>query len=192
MLAKTLADQQYGDVEQLVIAIADGLRQQVGEVDAEIIHVDEANVTGHPEDAAIATTEINRVLEGVQGEKAVRLCYGNYGAQTIQSGGYEKLIAFLNHLHADHVVLEMARRPDHELGIGVIDIKDNEVESPATVAHQIERTVEELGACSTSTRIAASECCSAALRSPKCGISWPAAICLNMPAVSGRPPTNGI
>ena len=40
----------------------------------------------------------------------------------------------------------MARRPDHELGIGMIDIKDNEVESPATVAHQIERTVEELGA----------------------------------------------
>lgn len=158
MLAKTLADQQYGDIQQLVMAIADVLRQQVAEVDAEIIQVDEANVTGHPEDADIAAAGINRVLEGVQGEKAVHLCYGNYGGQTIQSGAYEKLIAFLNDLHADHLVLEMARRPEHELGllkdvrptlglgIGVIDIKDNEVESPAMVARRIERAADELGA----------------------------------------------
>jgi 5-methyltetrahydropteroyltriglutamate--homocysteine methyltransferase len=140
------------------MAIADVLRQQVAEVDADIIQIDEANVTGHPEDAAVAAGGINRVLEGVQGEKAVHLCFGNYGGQTIQSGAYEKLIAFLNDLQADHVVLEMARRPDRELGllkevrptlglgIGVIDIKDNEVESPETVARRIERAADELGA----------------------------------------------
>ena len=50
-------------------------------------------------------------------EKAVHLCFGNYGGQTIQQGDYEKLIAFLNALEADHVVLEMARRPRAELAM---------------------------------------------------------------------------
>jgi len=119
--------------------------------------VDEANVTGHAEDGPMAAEGINRVLEGVQREKAVHLCYGNYGGQTIQKGTYQKLIEFLNLLRCDHLVLEMARRPDHELpwlkdvrpeiglGIGVIDIKDNEVESADTVARRIERAVSVLG-----------------------------------------------
>ena len=37
-------------------------------------------------------------------------------------------------------------RPTLGLGIGVIDIKDNEVESPETVARRIERAAAELGA----------------------------------------------
>ena len=108
--------------------------------------------------SALAAAGINRVLDGVAGEKAVHLCYGNYGGQTIQQGTYQKLIAFLNELHADHVVLEMARRPPEELamlrdvrptlglGIGVIDIKDNEVESADRVARRIDNAVKLLDA----------------------------------------------
>ena len=158
MLAKTLADEQYGNLKDLVMALADVLKQQVAEIDAEILQVDEANVTGSPDDGPIAAAGINRVLEGAQNEKAVHLCYGNYGGQTIQSGTYDKLIVFLNELNVDHVVLEIARRPDVELsilkgvkssigmGIGVIDIKDNEVETPEEVARRIERAASELGA----------------------------------------------
>ena len=157
MLGKTLADEFYDDLEQRTMALADILRDQVREIDADVIQVDEANVTGHAEDGPLAAAAINRVLEGVRAEKAVHLCYGNYGGQTIQKGTYEKLIAFLNALEADHVVLELARRPDHELtmlrevklslglGIGVIDIKDNEVESPELVARRIQRAADELG-----------------------------------------------
>jgi 5-methyltetrahydropteroyltriglutamate--homocysteine methyltransferase len=158
MLAKTLADQHYRDLQQLVMALADVLSVQAAEIDAEVVQIDEANVTGHPEDGALAAEGINRVLEGVTQEKAVHLCYGNYGGQTIQRGTYEKLIEFLNALQADHVVLEVARRPKEELsmlrnvkdslglGIGVIDIKDNEVETPETVARRIEQAAAELGA----------------------------------------------
>ena len=54
--------------------------------------------------------------------------------------------------------MELARRPEHELtmlrevkaslglGIGVIDIKDNEVETPELVAQRIERAAQTLGA----------------------------------------------
>jgi 5-methyltetrahydropteroyltriglutamate--homocysteine methyltransferase len=122
-----------------------------------VVQIDEANVTGHAEDAPLAAAGINCVLEAVPREKAVHLCYGNYGGQTIQKGTYEKLLGFLNALKADHVVLEIARRPQVELdllrdvkpalglGIGVIDIKDNEVETPETVAGRIERAAALLG-----------------------------------------------
>jgi 5-methyltetrahydropteroyltriglutamate--homocysteine methyltransferase len=158
MLAKTVGNEHYKDLQQLVLAMADVLRMQIQAIDAQIIQVDEANVTGHPDDSAIAAAGINRVLEGVRTEKAVHLCYGNYGGQTIQKGTYEKLLSFLNSLQCDHLVLELARRPAHELdllkdvrreiglGIGVIDIKDNEVESPATVAKRIEHAAKVLGA----------------------------------------------
>ncbi len=157
MLAKTVADEYYGDLEGRVMAIADVLHAQISGIDAEVVQVDEANVTGHPQDARIAAAGINRVLDAVRHEKAVHLCYGNYGGQTIQKGSYERLLEFLNLLHCDHLVLEVARRPGEELellrdvrpeiglGIGVIDIKDNEVESPDVVAGRIERAATLLG-----------------------------------------------
>jgi 5-methyltetrahydropteroyltriglutamate--homocysteine methyltransferase len=157
MLAKMLADEHYYNLEDLVLTLAEVLREQIAGIDADVIQVDEANVTGHAEDGPIAAAGINRVLEGVQREKAVHLCYGNYGGQTIQKGAYEKLIGFLNALNADHVVLEIARRPEVELtllkdvkseiglGIGVIDIKDNEIETPQIVARRIEKAARTLG-----------------------------------------------
>ena len=158
MLAKVLDDDHYGSLEALVMALADLLKVQLAEIDAAVVQVDEANVTGHPDDGPIAAAGINRVLEGVAGGlRAVHLCFGNYSGQTIQRGTYAKLIAFLNALEADHVVLEMARRPEAEmgmlrevkgelkLGIGVIDIKDNEVETPDRVARRIECAAGCLG-----------------------------------------------
>ena len=157
MLAKTLADECYGDLESLVMALAQILKTQVESIDADIIQVDEAHVTGHADEWRIAAAGINCVLDGCRRDRAVHLCYGNYGGQTIQKGSYENLIAFLNELNAGHVVLEIARRPDVELsmlkdvksslglGIGVIDIKDNEVETPAEVARRIERAAQEIG-----------------------------------------------
>jgi len=157
MIAKTLADDHYHDLEALVMALAEVLKAQVAQIDAEIVQVDEANVTGHAEDGPLAAAAMNKVLEGVQGEKAVHLCYGNYGGQTIQQGTYKKLVTLLNALDADHVVLEIARRPAEELellkdvkeslglGIGVIDIKDLEVETPETVAQRIGQAAETIG-----------------------------------------------
>jgi len=158
MLAKMVADDHYHDLESLVMALAEVLREQVAGVDAEVIQVDEANLTGHPEDAEMTARAINHILSASPGQKAVHLCYGNYGGQTIQRGTYEKLVAFLNALEVDHLVLELARRPDHELallkevrpgiglGIGVIDIKDNEIESSDCVARRIADVADQVGA----------------------------------------------
>jgi len=158
MLAKTLLDQKYNDIPALTMDIAAVLKQQVAAIDAPIVQVDEAHLTGHPEDEAWAHEPINEVLKGVSGEKGLHLCFGNYGGQSIQEGFWKNIMNFLNALNVDHLVLEFARRgydeldafkelrDDIALGLGVIDIKDNVVETPDTVAGRIENAVKVLGA----------------------------------------------
>lgn len=157
MLAKTLLDARGRDLHRTVMELAGVLATQVAGIDAAVLQVDEANLPGSPEDAPIAAEGINRILAAARGEKAVHLCFGNYGGQTIQQGFFQQLLPFFNALECDHLVLEFARRGDAELpvfedlkpsivlGIGVIDIKDNEVESPDEVAQRIERAVKVLG-----------------------------------------------
>ena len=158
MLAKTLLDQHYRDVRALAMDLAEVLCRQVADIDSSVLQVDEANLTGDPEDAAWAHEPINRVLSGARGEKAVHLCFGNYGGQSVQKGFWRSLLSLLTNLQADHLILEFARRgydelevfrdlrPGLALGIGVVDIKDNEVETPEEIARRIEHAVKVLGA----------------------------------------------
>jgi len=157
MLARTLLDEQYRDLEGLTLAIADALAAQVGELECACVQVDEANIPGNPADAPIAAKGINRVLDAVRVEKAVHFCFGNYGGQTVQSGTWAALVEFLNSLRVDHLVLELAHRPPSDLdalreidrriaiGVGVIDIKINRVETADDVARAIERADKALG-----------------------------------------------
>jgi 5-methyltetrahydropteroyltriglutamate--homocysteine methyltransferase len=157
MLARTLLDNHYGDLAALTFAIAEVLAAQVGELPCACVQVDEANIPGSPEGAPIALKAINYILDAVKCERAVHFCFGNYGGQTIQRGGWRKLLDFLNGLHTDHLVLELAHRPESDLdalagidpriklGIGVIDIKVNHVETPDEVAGRIDRAAKKAG-----------------------------------------------
>ena len=157
MLAKTLVDRHYGDLPTLTMAIADVLAAQVAQCDAAVIQVDEANLPGHPDEADWAAEAMNRVLSKVKSVPAVHLCFGNYGGQSIQKGSWDKLLGYLNALKVDHIVMECAHRPEQELaafkelrgdigfGLGVIDIKRTEVESPEQIAKAIERAEQTIG-----------------------------------------------
>jgi len=159
MLAKTLHDRHYKDPESLAHAIADVLAEQVKHLDADVVQVDEANLPGHPDEWKWAAATINKVLRAVPGKSkaAVHLCFGNYGGQTIQKGTWAKLMDYLNALKADHIVMETAHRPAQELevfkdlrrdvglGLGVVDIKRTDIESPADIARAIERAEKTLG-----------------------------------------------
>ncbi|NWG76441.1 MAG: cobalamin-independent methionine synthase II family protein [Rubrivivax sp.] len=157
MLAKVLCDRHYGHPAKVALALAELLAEQVARIDAEVIQLDEANITGHPDEADWAAEALNRVLDAAPGTAALHLCFGNYGGQTIQRGTWAKLIGFINGLRVDHVVLETARRAPEELealrairpeigiGLGVIDIKDLTIETPDEVAARIERGAAVLG-----------------------------------------------
>ena len=157
MLARTLVDRQHGDIRALTMALAEVLRKQVESIDAPVIQMDEAHLTGHTEDAEWAHEPFNLALGGIRGEKALHLCFGNYGGQSIQKGYWKDLMPFLNKLDVDHLVLEFARRgyneleafkelkPGTKLGVGVVDIKDNEIEPTDVIAGRIENAVNVLG-----------------------------------------------
>ena len=157
MLARMLLDTHYHDHHALTLALADVLAVQVRSIDAAVVQVDEANLPGRPEDAELAAEAINRILDAVPGKAAVHLCFGNYGGQRVQAGNWTKLARFFDALHADHIVLELARpgygdlerlrdiNPKLMLGIGVIDIKTTVVEKPSEVAGRIQEAANLLG-----------------------------------------------
>ena len=157
MLTKTLLDYHYGDMPSVAHAIGEVLAEQVADIDAQIVQLDEANITGSPEEAEWAASSLNLVLDAVPTTPAVHMCFGNYGGQSIQSGTWKALVGYINALHVDHMVLEFAFRgyeelqyfndvrPEIGLGLGVIDIKSTVVESPDLIARRIEEAAEIVG-----------------------------------------------
>ena len=157
MLARTLLDLHYKNFESLTLAIADILAQQVNGLPCSCVQVDEANIPGNPEHGPLAAKAINKILDAVDVEKAVHFCFGNYGGQTIQKGTWKNLIQFLKSLHVDHLVLEVAHRPQSDLdalreidpriklGIGVVDIKVNRIETADEIAARIELAAQKIG-----------------------------------------------
>lgn len=157
MLARTLLDRHYGTFEDLLMAIAGLMAGQVSGLPCACLQVDEANIAGNPAEGGMAAAAINRVLDCFHGKRAVHLCFGNYGGQSIQTGEWRALTGFLNQLHVDHLVLEMAHRPVGDLealrdvdprirlGIGVVDVKINRVETPEEIARTLERAERILG-----------------------------------------------
>ena len=159
MLARTLDDRHYGDFEAMLMAIARVLADQVRGLPCACLQVDEANIPGNPADAPLAARAMNHVLDAVTPgtQRAVHFCFGNYGGQTIQKGTWAALTDFLNSLHCDHLVLELAHRPPEDLdalrdvapplllGVGVIDVKVNHIETPDEIARRIEAVEAKLG-----------------------------------------------
>ena len=159
MLARTLLDHHYRDFARLTMALGEVLAAQMPGLPAACIQVDEANIPGNPADAPLAATAMNLVLDALDRgtERAVHFCFGNYGGQTIQRGGWEPLLGFLNTLHTDHLVLELAHRPAADLdalrhidkkialGVGVIDIKVNHIETADEVAARIAAVEKKVG-----------------------------------------------
>jgi 5-methyltetrahydropteroyltriglutamate--homocysteine methyltransferase len=155
MLSKTLLDYHYKDLPLLAHALAKILAKQIAEIDASVVQIDEANLPGSPEEWEWAASAINVMLDAVPNTPAVHLCFGNYGGQTIQKGSWDKLIGYMNALHADHLVLEFAHRGYDELeyfkdqkigiGLGVVDIKSTVIETGEIIAKRLEHATKVLG-----------------------------------------------
>jgi len=154
MLTRTLLDNHYHDFEALTMAIADSLAEQVRNLPCACLQIDEANVPGSPEGGPIAQRAINRILNAFPGKKPSFLLW-KLRRTDHPERGMAAAGGILNGIKADHLVLELAHPPDSEiealldikadLGIGVIDIKVNHVETPEEVACRIEKVVRKTG-----------------------------------------------
>lgn len=157
MLARTMLDNHYKNFEALTMALAVVLAEQMADLPCECIQIDEANITGTPFSGPLGARAINLVLDQIKCERAIHLCFGNYAGQTIQKGHWGLLIDFINSLHVHHAVLELAHRPLEDLnplknirpeialGIGVVDVKVNHIETADQVAKRIEKAEKTLG-----------------------------------------------
>ena len=92
-----------------------------------------------------------------QPQRISNKCPGHRPAGARAAGKWKPLLEFLDSLHADHLVLELAHRPKDDLeaikdldgktgiGLGVVDIKVNEVETAEDIARSIEEAEKVIG-----------------------------------------------
>ncbi len=162
-LSRRVRNAFYTDEGDLVMAFARMLNREarlLAGAGVTILQVDEPLLAGYPAQAALAIRAWNAVFEGVDPAttaRAVHVCYGNRYARPLWEGHYDFLFPGILDAHIDHLVLEFARKgyDDLELfrrygagnltlGLGVIDVRSQEVETPELVASRIRRALDVL------------------------------------------------
>jgi 5-methyltetrahydropteroyltriglutamate--homocysteine methyltransferase len=156
-LSRRIRDDAYSEPGDLVRALARRLNAEARELakaGAELLQIDEPFLAGYPDQVELAIEAVNIVTEGVTATWALHVCYGNRYARPSWEGHYDFLFPAVKAARVDQVVLEFARKglddlrliPQHGwdkwLGLGVIDVKNPEVEAAELVASRIRRALE--------------------------------------------------
>jgi 5-methyltetrahydropteroyltriglutamate--homocysteine methyltransferase len=151
-MLRRLEDEHYGDPRRLGLALAEAINAELlllQEAGCAFVQIDDEYVAGYPEDIAWEVELVNRCLEGVSMKKALHICFGNRYGKPSWAGDYRFLAPAIFEAHIDQLLLEFARRgladlavfrqtpPPFEIGLGVIDVKDQAVERPEIVAKRI-------------------------------------------------------
>jgi 5-methyltetrahydropteroyltriglutamate--homocysteine methyltransferase len=161
-LSRRITNSFYRDEADLVMAIARVLNREVralAAAGAAVIQIDEPYLAGYPEQMALAVKAWNAVFEGadLKAARAVHVCYGNRNARPLWEGHYDFLFPAVLKAEIDQLVLEFARKGYEDLdlfrrykkatvalGLGVIDVKSEEIETPELVASRIRRALRVL------------------------------------------------
>ena len=120
----------------------------------EILQIDEPYYSGFPEDLPWGVKVINTLVDGVDARITLHICYGNRYGKPTWAGNYQYLFPTILDAKVHQLSLEFARRGGEdldlfkefsgrfEIGVGVIDVKDHEVETPDLVAERIRKAAE--------------------------------------------------
>ncbi|MBO0830380.1 MAG: methionine synthase, partial [Actinobacteria bacterium] len=156
-LAHRIIENVYPDRRDLVLALARVLNAEaraLAERGAELLQIDEPFLAGYPEAVDIAVEAINLVTAGVPVTWAMHVCYGNRYARPLWQGHYDFLFPAVLEARVDQLVLEFARKGfdelqavkksgwDRDVGLGVIDVKSTEIETPSLIADRIRRALD--------------------------------------------------
>ena len=102
---------------------------------------------------------INQIVDGIDGvELSVHLCRRNWGRQGWgAAGGYEAILNHISRLEVDQLMLEFSipvagdmailaeLPPQVQVGLGCVDVRFPEVETPETIAQRVETAIEHIG-----------------------------------------------
>ena len=160
-LAKRVRCEASADEAELVMAFARVLNREarsLAAAGATLLQIDEPFLAGHRDQVDLAVRAINTVVEGVDVHWAVHVCYGNRYARPSWEGHYDFLFPAVLEARVDQLVLEFARkgyddlelfrryRVPFVLGLGVIDVKSRDLETPDLVAARVRRALQVLPA----------------------------------------------
>jgi 5-methyltetrahydropteroyltriglutamate--homocysteine methyltransferase len=156
-LSRRIRDTAYADPGDLIRALARLLNAEAHrlvDAGATVLQIDEPFLAGYPEQVALAVEAVNIVTKDVRASWGLHVCYGNRYARPSWEGHYDFLFPSVLDIRVDALVLEFARkgyddldlfrrfRWDRVLGLGVIDVKGDEVETPELVARRIRRALD--------------------------------------------------
>ncbi|HUZ39672.1 MAG TPA: hypothetical protein VMV17_25400 [Streptosporangiaceae bacterium] len=160
-LSRRIRNSAYDDPAGLVRALAGWLNAEaraLAAAGADLLQIDEPFLAGYPEAVDLAIEAVNIVTEGVDATWALHVCYGNRYARPLWEGHYDFLFPAVLAARIDQLVLEFARKGpgdlrlfrefgwDRGVGLGAIDVKSTEVETPDLVAARIRRALDAVPA----------------------------------------------
>ncbi|HEV2239541.1 MAG TPA: hypothetical protein VGR98_00740 [Streptosporangiaceae bacterium] len=146
----------YPDPADLVRDLARVLGAEAAELaraGARMLQIDEPFLAGYPEEVELAVEAVNIVTASADVSWTLHVCYGNRYARPLWEGHYDFLFPAVKQANVDQLALEFARTGDDDLslleqhhwdrglGLGVIDVKSQQVESPELVAARIRRAL---------------------------------------------------
>jgi 5-methyltetrahydropteroyltriglutamate--homocysteine methyltransferase len=158
-MSQQAVDEFYKDDEAMTMDFAAAVNAELRDLEAagaDVIQLDEPWLRNNPDKAKrYAVKAINRALEGIRVPTVVHLCFGY--AAVVPGSSKPAGYAFLPQLAdttAQQISIESAQ-PKIDLGVlkelsgkkimlGVIDLSDNAVETPETVAARIRRGLEHV------------------------------------------------
>ncbi len=152
-------DEFYGDERAMALDYAAAVNAEIKELfaaGADIVQVDEPWMQARPEKARRYGVEaLNRALDGVTGPTAVHLCFG-YAAMVREKPSGYSFLPELEQSAARQVSIETAQPnldcavlaglPSKTIILGVLDLADETVETPQTVAQRIRRALPHVPA----------------------------------------------
>jgi 5-methyltetrahydropteroyltriglutamate--homocysteine methyltransferase len=157
MLAKRATNEFYKTDKELIFDLTDILHGELTSIVAagcDFIQIDEPVWVGYPEDMPWLVESFNRLVKGVDAKIALHVCYGNYQLKKLFKGQYAELFPAILDTRADQISMEFAvsngiglelfkqYKTEKEIVVGVIDVKDESVETPDIVARRIRQALE--------------------------------------------------
>lgn len=160
-LVKRIRNEHYPSEEAFALDIARVMNLELRELvkaGATEIQVDEPYYSGFPEDLPWGIAAVNALVAGVDAWIGLHICYGNRYGKPAWEGSYRYLFPVILEAQVQQLTLEFGRRGEEDvrlfaefdspftLGLGVIDVKTHDVETPAIVAERIRKALEILPA----------------------------------------------
>jgi 5-methyltetrahydropteroyltriglutamate--homocysteine methyltransferase len=153
-MAKQAQDDFYGDEEAMAMDYAAAVNAEIKDLfaaGADVVQIDEPWMQQHPDKARqYGLGALDRALDGVAGTVAVHLCFG-YAAVVHEKPTAYSFLPELERSKAQQISIEAAQPkldlavlkdlPTKTIILGVIDLSDPTVETPATVAARIRRAL---------------------------------------------------